>query len=126
MSETQLVSAILAALELEPGVVAWRNNSGKRGRVSFGLGKGSADIIACVGPYGRFLGLEAKVADGVLSNDQGAWRDNVCRNGGCYCVVRSVEAARRAVEWTRRSQEGPAAHNVYQMQAKSYSVGRRR
>jgi hypothetical protein len=107
MSETQLVSAILAALALEPGVVAWRNNTGMMysgGRaIRYGLGKGSPDIVCCVAPWGRFLGLEAKVEDGALSADQGRWRDAVRRGGGgSYYVVRSVADARRAVIEARR------------------------
>jgi hypothetical protein len=42
------------------------------------------------------------VADGVLSVDQGVWRDGVRLVGnGCYCVVHSVPEAREAVAAAR-------------------------
>jgi len=139
MSETQLVSAILEALELEPGVVAWRNNTGlmySGGRaIRYGLGKGSPDIVCCILPWGRFLGLEAKVEDGILSADQGRWRDKLRKGGGgSYFVVRSVADARRAVVEARRlpmtrparDQEASSDKLSRSSEVKSRSVTRRR
>jgi hypothetical protein len=105
VSETQLVSSILDALAIEPGVVAWRNNNGtiKRGRryVRFGLSKGAADIVAIVGPAGRFLALECKTAKGKQSQDQIDWALEVKFAGGLYAMVRSVQEARDAVRAAR-------------------------
>lgn len=107
MSETKLVSSILDALAVEPGVVAWRNNNGtiKRGRryVRFGLAPGAADIIAVVGPGGRFLAIECKVEDGKQRQAQAEWQLEVEFMGGKYVVVRSVAEARAAVLAARRS-----------------------
>lgn len=89
-SETDLLSAVLMALQLEPGIVAWRNNSGRKGRVRFGLGNGSADIVGIVAPAGRFFALELKVGKGKQSPAQHGWEGQVKAKGGIYAVVRSV------------------------------------
>jgi hypothetical protein len=106
VSETQLLIAILEALAVEPGVVAWRNaqvTARRSGRaVKAGLGTGSADIIACVGPNGRFLGLEVKLPGEELSEAQKWWWSDVADQGGAYAVVHSVDEARRAVQDARR------------------------
>lgn len=101
MSETQLVKSILAALAIEPGVVAWRNSVGSRGFRKFGLGTGSADIIACVAPHGRFVGIECKVPDGIMSEPQYEWGMTVRSRGGVYGVVYSVAEARRLIASAR-------------------------
>jgi len=105
MSETQLVSSILDALAIEPGVVAWRNNNGsvrrRGGYVRFGLAKGAADIVAIVGPAGRFLALECKTAKGKQSQEQIDWALEVKFAGGLYATVRSVQEARDAVRAAR-------------------------
>jgi len=134
VSETKLVSAILDALAAEPGVVAWRNSVGARGHRRFGLGVGSADIIACVD--GRFLALEVKDAKGVQSDEQQRWGNSVWLHGGHYVIVRSVAAARKAVawarqrvEWTRQPPRDPAANSATlsrSSEVKSRMVTRRR
>jgi hypothetical protein len=103
VSETQLVKAILDALKLEPGVVAWRNSVGSRGFRKFGLGTGSADIIAVVAPYGRFVGIETKAADGILSEPQYYWGLSVRECGGIYGVAYSVAEARNLIHQARSS-----------------------
>lgn len=106
MSETELVSSILARLTLEPGVIAWRNNTGVArvhgSTVRYGLGNGSPDIVVVAGPDGRFVGLEVKVERGVQSVDQQTWEKDVSAVGGGYAVVRSVEEAVLAVRKARR------------------------
>ena len=101
-SETDLVRNILAALTLEPLVAAWRNQTGRRAGMNFGLGVGSADIIAIVGPSGRMLALEAKVASGRQSPAQVAWARVVESVGGFYAICHSVAEARQAVQDARR------------------------
>lgn len=105
MSETDLVSAILEALRLEPGVVAWRNNVGAMRSatryIRFGLGTGSADIIGIVRP-GKFLALECKTEKGKASLDQATWRYVVEDHGGIYGLVRSVAEARDVIALARR------------------------
>ena len=105
MSETHLVTSILQALELEPGVYAWRNSTGmirRAGRViKFGA-VGSPDILAIVGPEGRLLGLEAKTSTGKQSPKQCEWQALIDGLGGKYAVVRSVSDALKAVRDARR------------------------
>lgn len=66
----------------------WRNNTGRRGGVSYGLGRGSADWIG-VG-WGRFIAIECKDDDGVVSADQVAWLASVEHFGGFAAIVRNV------------------------------------
>lgn len=106
MSETTLLSAVMSALAVEPGVLAMRNNSGAffaRGRmIRYGLGVGSADIICAVGPYGRLVALECKTDDGKQSDEQIAWQRVVEALGGVYALVRSVDEARATITAVRR------------------------
>jgi hypothetical protein len=97
-SETKLVSAALDYLR-HVGIFAARNNTGRKGRVTFGLGVGSADIIAIV--RGRMVALEAKAVDGVVSPEQREWCRKVEQAGGIYAIVRSVDDVRAAVEKAR-------------------------
>ena len=106
MSETELVTSVLSALALEPGVVAWRNNTGMArvhgSHVRFGLGSGSADIIGILRPGGRFVALECKTEKGKASLEQHAWRTRVEEHGGVYGLVRSVQEARDVIAQARR------------------------
>lgn len=103
MSETDLVSNILDALAVEPGVFAWRNNTGayRRGKNFIRYGKkGSADVFAVVrttGPAGRFVGIECKVDKNDMDDDQKRFAANVRRVGGFYGVARSVADARNII-----------------------------
>jgi hypothetical protein len=99
MSETELQSAILAALKQDGAGLFARNNVGGRrgGRRRYGQGTGSADIVGLVAPHGRYVALEVKAAKGEQSDDQRAWQAEVERRGGYYAVVRSVQEARAAV-----------------------------
>lgn len=97
MSETALLTAVMATLRYEPGCKVMRNNSGARkgGKLRFGLGTGSADIICVV--RGSFLALELKVGKGKQSDEQVAWQREVEAAGGRYAVVRTVAEAQAAV-----------------------------
>jgi len=55
-----------------------------------GLGPGSADIICCVAPTGRFVALEVKRPTGRVSEAQTLWMAAVEKHGGGAVVVRSV------------------------------------
>lgn len=105
MSETDLVRGILGALALETGVIAWRNNTGVArihgSTVRYGLGVGSPDIICCVGPHGRLVGLEAKVGRGKQRPDQKIWQGAVEEHGGYYDVVTTILEAVGAVRASR-------------------------
>jgi len=111
LSETQLVSAILDALRLEPGVMAMRNaqlTARRSGRaVRAGLGKGSADIIACVD--GLFVALEVKLPRGNWDEDQERWARRLWRAKGEYYLVTSVQQARQAIAAARIPMPGRKA-----------------
>lgn len=90
-------------MKLDPNVVAFRNNTGGWGRLRYGLGKGGADIIVCVGPTGRFLALEAKARGEVMSDDQLKWAAEVERRNGVYRLVYEVQDAWKAVAEVRNA-----------------------
>jgi len=86
----------------------WRNNTGtlrdQHGRpVSFGLAKGSSDLIGyrtvtvtpeMVGTtVAVFCSIEVKTATGRLRPEQRQWLEVVRAAGGCAGVARSVEDA---------------------------------
>jgi len=86
----------------------WRNNTGtlrdQHGRpVSFGLAKGSSDLIGyrtvtvtpeMVGTtVAVFCSIEVKTATGRVSAEQRQWLEVVRAAGGCAGVARSVEDA---------------------------------
>lgn len=102
MSETALQCAIHDAIALTGRGLLWRNNTGRIGRVSFGLGIGGADLVGVVRPTGRFFALEVKTATGRLSPEQRAWARAVTAAGGFVACVRSVDEALRALEEATR------------------------
>lgn len=106
MSETDLVRAALSVLAIDPSVIAWRNHTGARGGIHYGLGVGSPDIICCVGPYGRLVGLEAKTLVGKQSQKQRIWQAAVEEHGGYYDLFTSVEEALGAVRASRARPQG--------------------
>lgn len=99
MSETKIVQQILSALKQIPGVIAWRNNTGFRGGVSFGI-KGSADIIGVL-PGGRALFIEVKTNSGKLHAHQERWLSSVERCGAAVLVARSAKDAINFVQHER-------------------------
>ena len=105
VSETQLSAAIKSALAYLPGLLLWRNNTGKlqdrNGRwVTFGLGVGSADRVGLVD--GRFFALEVKLPGEKPTKEQTCWHQCV-RNVGGFCRCgESVEEAVLAVSRCRR------------------------
>jgi hypothetical protein len=94
--EAQLKSAIRAALTAL-GYLTLRNEIGRRGRYSFGLGIGSSDIVVVLRPSGRMVCLEAKVGNAKPTAEQLAWGALVTSHGAEYHVVRSVDEAVRVV-----------------------------
>lgn len=103
-----MLHAVERALAKLPGVVAWRNSVGYIAQprpLSYGLGKGSADLIGIVtvGGRGLFLALEVKAPAGRIAPHQQAWLDRVRSMGGIAAVVRS---ALEAVEVVQQAQAG--------------------
>jgi hypothetical protein len=104
LSEANLVTAILSLSAFMPDVELWRNNSGMRGYIRYGLHnrkrlKGSPDIVGIVA--GRFVGLEVKTKDGVVSDEQHNFAMDIRAAGGYAAVVRSVGEALTAIQRAR-------------------------
>jgi hypothetical protein len=132
MNETALLATIRDALAAQPGVLIWRNNSGKlqdaRGRwVTYGLGVGSADLVGAVNvggtpendcrehmfskPYpcpqctprsARFFALEVKTETGKMRTEQECWARAVRSVGGFCATVRSLDEALAALQRCRQ------------------------
>lgn len=100
MNETTLQNKIRLALGSRPDVRLFRNHVGvvrdERGRVhSFGLRKGSADLIGWVriGHLAVFLSIEIKTATGKLRPEQQQWMNNINESGGIAFVARNETEA---------------------------------
>jgi hypothetical protein len=113
-SETHLQQEIRLALGTKPDLRLYRNNCGslpdpRTGRlVTFGLAKGSADLIGwrtiTIGPemvgqqLAVFTSIEVKTPNGRVRPEQQAWLSVVQGAGGIAGVARSVEDAVRIIE----------------------------
>lgn len=100
--ETKIMHAVHHAVNASGLAIVWRNDVGKAEVVreglvvqhlTYGLGVGSADLIGCLVPSGKFLGLEIKTATGRLSEDQRLWLAVMAKRGALVGVVRSVDEA---------------------------------
>ena len=111
-SETELVSAVREAINLQPGARLRRNNSGKlqdvRKRwVQFGQGIGSPDLMGAVTilvtidiytwRIARCFHLECKLPGETPSADQLAWHAEARSRGEFVAIVHSVEEALAAL-----------------------------
>jgi hypothetical protein len=97
--ESTVLHEVRAALVGTGRVLLWRSNTGvdlARG-VRYGLGVGGPDLVGCIRPTGRMLGVEVKAPEGRLSRDQKCWRDAFVAAGGAYILARSAEAALEAL-----------------------------
>ncbi len=101
-AESKIVRAIRDRLAFERDLVLWRNNTGVRGGVRFGLCPGSADLVGVLAPTGRFFALEVKDPGGKVSEEQSKWMRDVNELGGYADVVRSVDDAVEALKEARR------------------------
>ena len=91
----------------EVGVVRFEDKQGKPRTVSFGLCKGSSDLIGIrplliipehVGrTIGQFVAFELKTVKGRATKEQKMFLELIERNGGVAAIVRSVEDAREAL-----------------------------
>jgi len=77
------------------GAVVIRNNTGRRGGVSYGS-LGSSDIIVCL-RGGRFLAVECKIPGGKVTQEQRYFLDDVRKLGGIAVVAHSVEDLAEAI-----------------------------
>ncbi len=100
-AETILQARIRAVLcKLGSPIRLFRNNvgsypdpNGGKQWITYGLGKGSADLIGLIVGSGRFLGVEIKTATGRQSDEQKAWQRTIQSYGGIAVVLRSVAEA---------------------------------
>lgn len=97
-NETSILIWIHDAIALTGKALLWRNNTGRFGRVAFGLGIGGADLVGIVRPSGRGFALEVKTATGRMSLEQKAWHRAWTDAGGFVACVRSVDEALKALE----------------------------
>ena len=100
MTESTIQNKIRLALGSRPDVRLFRNHVGvvkdQRGQVhSFGLRKGSADLIGWVRIWhiAVFLSIEVKTATGRVREEQQQWMKNVNESGGIAFVARSEKEA---------------------------------
>ena len=105
--EANTQQQIIKALHALPGVWVSRNTVGvgryaTGGIVSYGLGKGSADILCVVSPRGRAVWLEVKSATGRQTPEQATFQARQEALGAVYRVCRSVKEALDAIEEARR------------------------
>lgn len=112
-AETTLQQQIRLALGTLPHVRAFRNQVGslpdpRTGRlVTFGLAKGSADLVGwrtiTIGPehvgqrIAVFTSIEVKTPTGRVRPDQSAWMGAVQAAGGIAGVARSVDDALKII-----------------------------
>ena len=117
-AETTLQQQIRLALGTNPDVRAFRNQVGslpdpRTGRlVTFGLARGSADLIgwrtitvtpAMVGTrLAIFTSIEVKTPTGRVRPEQHAWLEAVQQAGGIAIIARSVPDAELALSPTCR------------------------
>jgi hypothetical protein len=106
-AERDTLEQIRLAVSSAGGVMVMRNNVGvaKHGKrfVRFGLGNGSSDLICCVAPYGRLLGIEVKrPKGGKVSPDQERWMKWIRLYGGVTGVAKNVAQALALVNEARQ------------------------
>lgn len=111
MTHGDLVNACLLALT-EEGVLAWDNQTGaakiQDRFIHFGL-KGSSDILGCLPPTGRLIGVECKVGRDRQRDRQKGFQKAVERCGGLYLLVRDVPSLRFLI---RQERDRVAATNA--------------
>lgn len=93
MAENNLLAQIQELLKIK-GIRAFRNNTGRRGRVSYGLCPGSSDLIGWT-KDGRFLAIEVKDGDADTDPErlklQLAFLADVNSAGGVGILARRLE-----------------------------------
>src|SRR5262245_52685275 len=96
--ESSVLRRVQEALWACGGVHVMRNNVGaiRKGKryIKYGLGVGSADIVAIVAPHGRWLCVETKRAKGgKATEEQARWLEVMRRYGAVAGICRTPEEA---------------------------------
>ena len=95
-SEADIQRRILVAC-CDLGIVAWRTNSGRKGRVLLAPA-GTPDIIGYL-PGGRMLGIEVKRPGETMHTSQIEWHARASAAGvACVCV----DNLRDAIVWLQK------------------------
>ncbi len=90
MKEKDIVTAIKKYLKTVGGCFFWKEHGGMYGTA------GIPDLILCY--KGRFIGLEVKTDDGVVTDLQKATIRKINDCGGIAVVVRSVDEVKTVIE----------------------------
>lgn len=100
-TETEIQKEILTYLK-QMGFFVWRQNSGGRGKVRFGI-RGIPDIIGMTST-GQFLGVEVKRPGKDLSDEQIDFMIKARACGGWVCRAESLDSVKRFLrskKWER-------------------------
>ena len=93
--ENNLTKEIMAYLTVKQ-IYHWRNNTGRRGTVSYGFA-GSADILGLL-PSGRFLAIEVKSPTGMQNVSQMIFESHINSNKGLYILARDLKDVERFIK----------------------------
>lgn len=89
-SHTDLIKEIICFCQKRYNCFLWKNQTGQRGGVRFGL-LGSSDILGLLGDNGRFIAIEVKIGKDTLSGDQEGFKAQIERLGGVFIEARAIE-----------------------------------
>lgn len=83
--------------------VCWNNESGQAlhqsgHTVRYGVGKGGADLVGIIGPWGKWFSMEVKVGKDRQRDNQKANQQCVEMYGGFYAIVSSEQEAAEMME----------------------------
>lgn len=95
--ESALKTQCTEYLKFRRDVFVWRNNTGRRGRVSYGF-TGSGDFIGIVIGNGRHIEIELKAPGETQSTVQEEHQKRIEAAGGIYLLVTSVDELAAALD----------------------------
>lgn len=103
--EALVLREVVKALETVQGLHIMRNSVGmvttQHGRLPYGLGVGSSDLVGILAPSGRWVAIEVKSEDGDLTDAQRAWLHRMRERGAIAGVARSGAEALAIIEMQR-------------------------
>ena len=94
VAHQKLVNDILFAFGSRPDVRIWKRVVGFDlvKKIKYGI-VGETDLQGIVLPNGRYLAIECKTGNAVLSKPQIKWRDMIIKFGGIYILAKSLNQA---------------------------------